>query len=424
MGKLTDIGIKGWIKTGERFEQRSDGAGLYLRYRENDAAPVWLFRYRFAGKARIVVMGRYDTMPLAKARKEAVLLAARVKLGHDVAGEKRARKLDALEAIAVEKRKRTVAMVADDFYTQVIDGRWKRDHVVRQRIEKDILPAIGKMEVGTVRPADIDVMLRRVRKRGAPAIANDVLRWSKRIFNFAVKRGLCEFNPAAAFDTSDAGGKMKARDRVLSRSELVAVFAAMQATPSFGRENELAVMLLLLTCVRKNELLQAQWSEFDLDAGVWHLPKARSKTDESISIPLSGWAIELLKEAHTLACGSDYVFPARKAQNRQLPHVSENALLEAFRRLKPNLQGVPHFTVHDLRRTARTQLAELGVAPHVAEKCLNHSLGGILRVYDTHDYFAERKAALAKWADLLKKLAAGGADVIPLHEKKVAGAAA
>lgn len=424
MGKLTDIGIKGWIKADERFEQRSDGAGLYLRYRENDAAPVWLFRYRFGGKARLVVIGRFDTMPLAKARKEAGLLAARVKLGHDVAGEKRARKLEALEAIEAEKRKRTVAMVADDFYTQVIDGRWKRDHVVRQRIEKDILPVIGKMEVGTVRPADIDAMLRRVRKRDAPAIANDVLRWSKRIFNFAVKRGLCGFNPAAAFDTSDAGGKMKARDRTLSRSELVTLFAAMEATSSFGRENELAVTLLLLLAVRKNELLQARWAEFDLDAGVWHLPKVRSKTDEAISIPLSGWAVECLKEAHTLACGSGFVFPSRKAQNRQLPYVSENTLLEAFRRLESNMPGVEHFTVHDLRRTARTQLAELGVAPHVAEKCLNHSLGGILRVYDTHDYFAERKAALSKWADLLKKLAAGGADVIPLHEKKVAVAAA
>jgi len=424
MGKMTDIGIKGWVKTNERFEQRSDGAGLYLRYRPNDAAPVWLFRYRFAGKARLLVMGSYSSMPLAKARKEAELLGARVKLGHDVAGEKKARKLEALEAIEAEKRKLTVAMVADDFCSQMIDGKWKRDHVVRQRIEKDILPVIGKMEVGTVRPADIDAMLRRVRKRDAPAIANDVLRWAKRIFNFAVKRGLCGFNPAAAFDTSDAGGKMKARDRTLSRSELVTLFAAMESTPSFGRENELAVTLLLLTCVRKNELLQAKWSEFDLDAGVWHLPGARSKTDGAISIPLSGWAVECLKEAHTLACGSDFVFPSRKAQNRQLPHVSENALLEALRRLESNMPGVEHFTVHDLRRTARTQLAELGVAPHVAEKALNHSLGGILRVYDTHDYFVERKAALEQWSDLLRMLAVGGADVIPLHEKKVAVTAA
>lgn len=415
MGKLSDVQIRNWIKAGERFEQRSDGDGLYLRFRAADAVPAWQFRYRFAGKQRVMLIGNYSSLSLADARKEAKRLSAQVALGADVAGDKQARKAEAVARMEAAARAVTVADLADDYFERMIAGRWKHPNIVRSRIEKDIKPAIGKLKVDAVKPADIDAMLQKVVKRGAPTVANDVLRWVRRLFDFAIKRHLCEHNPAGAFDLADAGGPEEARDRALSRGELATFFKAMQEAKGFSVENELAVKLLLLLTVRKQELTAARWEEFDLDAAVWHLPGERTKTGAAISIPLPAVAVEWLRQLHRLACGSDYVFPARKMQHRMIPHIHENTLNVALAKIR---HGLEPFTIHDLRRTARTHLAGLGVPPHIAEKVLNHKLKGVEGRYDRYDYFEERKVALNQWAALLVQLEQGGADVIPIHEKR------
>lgn len=103
MSKLTDKQIKAWIKSGTRFEGRSDGNGLYLRFRDNDRAPVWRFRYQFAGKSRAMIIGSYNDISLAIARDTARKLSARVALGYDVAAEKQTRKKEALAKIEAEK---------------------------------------------------------------------------------------------------------------------------------------------------------------------------------------------------------------------------------------------------------------------------------------------------------------------------------
>jgi integrase len=417
MGKLTDVQIRNWIKAGERFEQRSDGGGLYLRFRPADKLPVWQFRYRFVGKQRLMIMGSYGALSLADARKEAKTLSARVSLGHDVAAEKQAKKAEAVEKIEAEKRAVTMARLADEYFDRMIAGRWKHPNIVRSRIERDIKPAIGNIKVESVKPADIDAMLQAIVKRGAPTIANDVLRWVRRMFDYAIKRHLCEYNPAGAFDLSDAGGKEEARERALSRGELVTLFQAMREAKGFSVENEIAIKLLLLLAVRKQELTAARWDEFDLDAAVWNLPAVRTKTGAAIAIPLPAVAVEWLHDLKRMAGGSPYVFPARKMQHRMIPHIHENTLNVALAKVK---HGLEPFTIHDLRRTARTHLAAMGVPPHVAEKCLNHKLKGVEGRYDRYDYFAERKAALNQWAALLVQMDKGGADVVPIHERRTA----
>jgi integrase len=347
-----------------------------------------------------------------------VLLSAQVKMGYDVAGEKQSRKADALAAIEAERQRVTVLSVIDDYFEQMIKPRRKDHHALRQRIDKDIVASLGTMEVGEVQPTHIDAMLRKVMKRNAPAIANDILRWSRRIFDFAVKRHLCLHNPARVFDVTDAGGREQGRDRALNKAEIIVLFKAMRTTDSFGRQNYLTVKLLLLLAVRKNELLAALWEEFNLESCVWHLPSERTKTKASITIPLSEPAMACLRELNVLACSSDYVLPARKSQKRHLPHIGDSTMNMALQAVELNMPEIEHFTVHDLRRTARTHLAGLGVPPHIAEKCLNHKLKGIEGRYDRYDYFEERKAALNKWADLVEQLEEGGAEVIPLHERR------
>lgn len=418
MGKLSDVEIRRWVAAGERFEGRGDGGGLSLRYRLADAAPRWLFRYRLAGTSRVLHLGSYGALSLADARKTAKEMRARVALGYDVVAEKQERRQDAAAKIEAAQNVVTVAMLADEYLTERIIGRWKHPNIVRSRIERDIKPAIGNLPLADVKPSHVDALLKGIVKRGAPTMATDVLRWLKRMFDYAIKREMVLTNPAAAFDPSDAGGKEEARDRWLTRAELVRLLAVMKAAKGWTYQNTLAVKLLLMLGNRKSELIEAPIREFDLDAGIWALPAERTKTGQGIDIPLPHQAVEALRELVRLAGYSDWLLPARKMQTRMIPHIDLNTIGAAIaKNIRPLLgDDFAPFVVHDFRRTARTHLEALGVLPHVAERCLNHKLKGVVGIYNRHDYFDERADALQRWADLLEELEAGGVDnVVPIR---------
>lgn len=407
MAKLTDMQIRSWIKAGERFEGRSDGNGLYLCFPKNYAIPFWRFRYKFVGKPRSMVIASYGELSLSKARETAKELSARVSLGYDVAGEKQERKAEALAKIEDDKNSMRVSELAAEYFERQILPRWKHPDILRRRIDKDINPHIGSMKVEDVKPRHIDDMLKAIVDRGAPTIATDVLRWTRRIFDYGIKRHALEINPCSAFEVSDAGGKEVSRDRWLTRDELIRLFQAMRMAKGFSRQNEITFKLLLALCVRKMELCAARWEEFDLDAAIWHLPAERSKNGDAIDIPLPPPAVEWLKELHTFSCNSAWVLPARKMQNRMIPHIQESTLPVALAKVRAEMPDVENITIHDFRRTARTHLAALGVDPVVAERCLNHRIKGVEGIYNRHQYFDERKAALAQWAALLVALDRG-----------------
>lgn len=183
----------------------------------------------------------------------------------------------------------------------------------------------------------------------------------------------------------------------------------------FGELNYLVVKLLLALGVRKCELIQATWEEFDLEdpCPVWRLPASRSKTKRAIRIPLVPAVVGWLKQMQTVADGSGFVFPRRRRCRRtRVPHLGLDTVNAAVKHLKTELE---HFTLHDLRRTMRSHLAALKVRSEVAERCLNHQLRGVERVYNTHDYFDERRAALEAWTDLLLDIESGVRKVTPIR---------
>ena len=407
MAKLTDVQIRAWIKAGERFEGRADGGGLYLRYRAGDSVPTWRFRYKFTGQARVMSIGSYGELSLANAREAARTLSAKVALGHDVAGEKQARKVEALAKMEQEKNALRVSKLAAEYFERQILGRWKHPDILRRRIDKDINPNIGHLKVEDVKPRHIDDMLQKIVARGAPTIANDVLRWTRRIFDYAIKRHMLEVNPVNAFEIADAGGQEQSRERWLTRGELAHFFQAMHTAKGFSRENELTMKLILALCCRKMELCGAQWAEFDLEGALWHLPAERVKNGDAIDIPLPPPVVEWLRELHGLSGGSRWVLPARKMQNRMIPHIQESTLPVALAKVRREMPGVANFTIHDFRRTARTHLAALGIDPIVAERCLNHRIRGVEGIYNRHQYLDERRHALEQWAALLVALERG-----------------
>ena len=405
--QIADRDLKAWLAAGA--VDRGVGEGLTL-VASSKAAQVgkasWILRYRLNGRGKEKVLGRYPELSLRDAREQTRQDRVRIERGIDVTAAKQVEK--ALVLVVP-----TVKRLGEVWFAKYIQPRYKHPDVVARVLRKHINPVIGSMAPPDVQPAHVDQVLTRIVNGGARTVANDALRHMNRMFKMAARNRWVDRNPASDFELQDAGGEETSRDRWLAMNELQELARAMRTTPNFGRENELTVWLLLALCVRKMELLSARWDAFDLDAGVWTLAKESTKTRSAIRIPLAEPVIVWLKEARVFSFGKAYVFPARRLVRRRLgearsnryEHVGPDTLNVALKRLK--VLDIEHFTVHDMRRTARTHLAGLGVDRFVAERSLNHKLGTVEGIYNRHDYFAERHAALGAWAALLAQVERG-----------------
>lgn len=403
----TDKTLRAWLNAGP--VDRGVGDGLTFVAKEAGARlgkASWILRYRIGGRQREKVIGRYPDISLKEARELARKDRALLQQGIDIGAVKRQLKLKATDMHDVDG-------LAKAWYERHILGKYKHPQVVERVIRRHIKPVIGKLPVEEVRPVHIDGVLTKIVEAGSPTVANDALRYLFRMFHFAVKRKWIDFNPAYGFEISDAGGTEQSRERWLNREELATLAQAMRETPNFGRLNELAVWLLLALCVRKMELLSAKWSEFDFNRGIWLLRPCRTKMNLAIDIPLAPPVVEWLDELKVFACGHEYLFPARRLihmkagipRKNRFEHISPDTLNVALKRL--SLGDMEHFTVHDMRRTARTHMAALGVDRFVAERALNHKVRDVEGVYNQYDYFEERKHALGRWAMLLSATSRG-----------------
>ena len=399
MGSFTAKKVQSLIKDGIPGRY-SDGNGLYLMIPKK-GAPYWMHRYTLSGKRRELTLDKYADLSLAEAREQAVEAQKAIRSGVDPV---EARKRE--EQVTI----RTVRELFSDWH-QELEKRLKHPNIPKRVFEKEIAPSIGHLTLDSVTPMDVRAIVRKVASSGRPAIANDALMYLKQLFNHAIKLGLLTYNPAAAFNVNDAGGIEKSRDRALTVEELHQVFQVFRDNREcFSRDNYLACALLLVLGVRKTELTEAQWSEFDLKGRRWKLSGERSKSGAGIVIPIPPQAVVWLEELKIRACGSPYIFPSRRSSKR--PHMGKDTLNRAIAKLfgkepgkkkqpENRMGDIAEFTVHDLRRTCRSLLAAAGVPGHVAERCLNHKLKGVEGIYDRHDYFEERKQALTIVAKLV-----------------------
>lgn len=405
INRLQASQLHAWLKAGNPIKSASDGAGLTFSLTASGTA-TWTLRYRLAGKQRELTLGRYPAISLREARRIAAAKRAEVQQGVDVAAQKQ-------QALADHREAGTVKELAEMWLDHVVRGKYKHPEVTERVFRRDILPAIGKRRPRDVTRPQLARLLAKITASGRPTIANDVLRYLKAVFAYGEVLGMIERNPAEGLRTNDAGGKERARSRYLTQAELRQLFEAIQgAGTAFGRDNELSVLLLLVTGCRKMELFGATWSEFDLDSGLWRIPATRTKTGESRELPLPAQVVKWLEELKVRAAGSAYVFPARRASSR--PHVGPDTLWRAIQGVE---HGLERFSVHDLRRTSRSLMADLGIPADVAEKLLGHKLPAIMAVYDLSDSTEQKRAALEKVAAKLVELQTGqrADNVVPLR---------
>lgn len=402
MGSLTVKAVQSLVKAGG-VGKFGDERGLYLKI-PSKGEPYWMLRYTAHTKRREITLGKVSIVSLSEARSLAEDVRKKVMAGDDPIAE---RKLNRPKLLT------TVNELFEDWHKDLVK-RLKHPKIPERVFRKDIAPTIGGLALSKVTPIDVRVILQNITKSGRPTISNDALLYMKQLFDHGIKLGLVQNNPATAFRVNDAGGVEKSRERTLSLEEIDHVFkVCREHSDSFSRDNYLACALLILLAVRKSELTEAPWSEFDLKEKKWFLPKERSKSGVGIVIPLPEVAVEILNELKVRSCESQFVFPNRRVSKSQ--HMGKDTLNRAIAKLfgiepgkkkqPPNVMGhIEYFTVHDLRRTSRSLLASLSVPPHVAERCLNHKLKGVEGIYDRYDYFEERKEAFQRVEFAIKNI--------------------
>lgn len=279
---------------------------------------------------------------------------------------------------------------------------------------------VGKMNARDVTRRQLVRLLDGIVDRGSPVTANRVHALLKQLFEWSAGKDIIPASPMAGVERP--GGEETPRERTLTSEEIRTVWAKLD-TAEMAEPTRLALKLLLVTGQRRGELTFAKWSHFDLDANLWTIPVALLKTShtkrkkpQAHAVPLSPLALELLARLKELTGAGTYLLPARADKRNEAPY-SERVLSRAVRQNEEHF-GIPHFTPHDLRRTAASLMTKIGVPRLHVEKVLNHSTGDIAEVYDRHDYLSERATALERWASHLAQIIAGKtSNVVPLPKK-------
>ncbi|RUM29254.1 MAG: integrase [Alteromonas sp.] len=387
----------------------SDGNGLSFVVPKR-GEPYWSLRYTFNEKRREKSLGKFGQLTLAEARGEAEKVRALIRDGIDPLS---VGSVECLEGMSFDQ-------LFKDMYQSKLLKRNKHPDIPKSKYENNVSSHIGHLKVEQVTAIHVRNILDSITNSGRRTVSNDVLGLLNQLFKHAIQLGITSNNPASAFSFKDAGGIEKPRKRALSIEEIEHAFSVFRKhSDSFTRDNYLVCCLLITLGVRKSELIQAPWKEFDLDNAVWHLPKARTKTESDISIPLPPQVMCWLKELKIRSYDSEYVFPARRKS--KVPHMGKDTVNSAVNSLfgidkskkvpPPNRMGqLKHFTIHDFRRTFRTIAGQLGFNRDVLERCLNHKIDNMAEIYDQGDYFDDRKQVHTAVSNLFS-------EIVCIHEE-------
>lgn len=384
---LNDTRIKALKPKNARYPV-SDGGGLLLEVMPS-GSKIWRYRYTLHGKRQpTVTIGEYPAVGLMAARERARRYAEIVARGVSPAADAKH------DRGASKDHPNTVREFGAYWIEQEISKKSPEYRRTTNRaLEKDVYPAIGNKTLTEVNPGDVLAICDRIKKRGAPKMALHTRNVIKRLFEYAIARQLATTNPATAI-VARFIATQESRTRVLAPDEIGRVLRAVYAS-SIRRPLKLAIHLLVLTMVRKSELIEARWSEFDLEAGIWRVPAERMKKDREHWVYLAPQALAMFQELYENRTSAEYVFPTVRGTDRP---IAKSTLNQAIRALDIEVQ---HFVLHDFRRTASTHLHEMGQPSDAIEKALAHMIKGIKGVYNRAEYAQERRRILQLWAEFV-----------------------
>jgi integrase len=390
--KLTKQSINNLVLPGGRAEAiffDDDLAGLGLRIRAGGSTN-WIFQYRLGEKQRRLTLGSAKVLDPSKARSQASELHAMVRLGRDPAGEKAERRVQAaetFEAILKQYLKHKRAHMKPRSYAEV------------ERHLLTYAKSLHRLQLGKIEQRNIASLISGLASSGGPVSANRARASLSAFFAWAIRQGLADTNPVMGTDRQDE----RSRERVLADDELKSIWSALE-DDQYGA----IVKLLMLTGQRANEIASLRWSEIADDKIA--LPPERTKNARSHLVPLSESALAIIATQPRRA-ERDLVFGWGEGGFQGWSNCKERVNERIIKARKgDNAKPMAHWTLHDLRRTAATRMAELGVAPHVIEAILNHVSGhkaGVAGVYNRSTYEREKRIALTLWADHVRAVVEG-----------------
>ena len=361
-----------------------DGARPSFGVRVTDRGVVSFFvMRRMPGNPRPirVVLGRYPDLSLATARKRATAA-----LGDLVSG---------VHPKQHRHQINTFSALAEAFLRRPAAAKQRTAFKIEKTIKRHLLPRWGARAAAEIKRADAIRVLEEIDRTSGPYMAAKALALASSIYRFGITRELGNIasNPCQFIKVTDFVGTMAPRQRVLTDSEVALIWRATEGIYPAGP----FARLLLLTAVRRGEAANMTWGEVDLDHTLWVIPASRIKTNVPHEVPLSGMAVDLLKSLPRFA-GGDFVFSTTGGRSGIRSFGLYKDAIDA------RAPGLANWRFHDLRRTARTNLASLGVAPFIAELILGHTQKGVHAVYDTFRYQAEKREALERWASRLRDI--------------------
>lgn len=379
--KLTETGI---AKLKPPASGRLDIAdavmtGLALRVMPS-GVKSWCFIYRFGGKQRRMTIGRYPEIDLMKARQIVRKGKENIALGDDPF-TMREEKIFAQMSKAEEEI--TVQKLYEDFFELYAEKYHKRPKDTKRWFERHILPALGDKPIKEVRRRDVVKLIDGIKASKRPSGANHVLAQLRKMFNWAIERDLLESNVCSHISKPVP---IKGRERVFTRQEIKQFWNACNALDyPYGP----LCQILLLTGQRCNEIAKIKKAYIDFEEKIIRLPAENVKAGRTQDIPLSDFAISILKSLPQFK--GPFIFTTTHGKKA----------VAGFGKTKSKIKK--HFKAedwryHDLRRCCATGMAELGVPLHTISRVLGHAEGGVTRIYARHSYLPEKRKALDLWA--------------------------
>lgn len=422
---LTDRKIKSLkpAPKGERY-QEMDGLVPGFGVRVTDKGlKTYILHKRFPGSTNPVrrEIGKCSVLDLDEAREIARDWLKQIKRGIDPAIA-----LQEEREENIKKKNNTFGSVADDWFVEVLrkqrTGKPTEKQVLDNFVWRDgdrKVPLWRDRPITEITDLDILRIINATKRRGVPVMARQLLSHAKRFFSWAFEQreyGL-QINPCLTINTKKLLGKKVKRQRVLNDDEMFALWRNVRRTPyPFGP----VYQLLVLTALRLNEPAGAKKAEVDFRNGVWTIPAERMKGREGEAAPHEVPLIDEIRAVFeslptfqegphlfSVDFGKSPVWMTSKAKNRLDARMLRTLrALAKHRGENPDEVELPPFVNHDIRRSVRTRLTQkrVGVAPHVAEAILAHTLGGIEGVYDVNGYAEEKRDALKRWAVELQRI--------------------
>lgn len=360
-----------------------DGQGLSLLVEPN-GSKSWRFRYRFAGKPKMISLGVYPTITLADARSrrdDARKLVAEGKNPSEVRKEQKI-------ALQTESEK-AFEKIAREWH-QMKSGKWSAGYAsdIIEAFQNDIFPYVGARPVGEIKPLELLNVLRNIEKRGALEKMRKVRQRCSEVFRYAIATGRAEFNPAA--DLSSALNVHQPTHFPFLKADEIPDFLRALDGYTGSRLVLIATKLLMITGVRTIELRAAIWSEFDLDNAIWIIPAERMKMRRAHLVPLSTQALDLLNELKLMTGNYRYVFPGRNDPNKPMSEASINQVIKRI-----GYGG--RITGHGFRHTLSTILHEQGYESSWIEMQLAHVDKNSIRGTYNHAQYLEGRRIMMNW---------------------------